>query len=128
MKKHPLFPISDWKWFGHAGHFIGGYACRFHLCTQVGPWLVSTVGELAWSTHAKGSPFEDVGYGRKFETMVFKAGKTCRAMDCNCGLPSLSPPTELAMRGYNTAGEATAGHLDLCHEFSRTAKVKRGAK
>jgi hypothetical protein len=33
------------RWFGHAGHFICAEWCRFHLCTQVGPYLISTVGE-----------------------------------------------------------------------------------
>lgn len=36
---------SDWKWFGNAGHLCVGSKCRFHLCTQVGGYLVSTVGE-----------------------------------------------------------------------------------
>ena len=34
------------KWFGSPGHFICSFDCRFHLCTQVGDYLVSTVGEL----------------------------------------------------------------------------------
>ena len=36
---------TDWEWFGLSGHFIYAYRCRFHLCTKVGPWLVSTVGQ-----------------------------------------------------------------------------------
>jgi len=32
----------------HAGHFILGHKCRFHLATYVGGYIVSTVGEL-WS-------------------------------------------------------------------------------
>ena len=37
--------VSKWKWFGHAGHFICGTHCRFHPPTQVGKYLISTVGE-----------------------------------------------------------------------------------
>ena len=42
---------QDWKWFRHPGHFICARWCRFHLCTQVGKWLVSTVGEY-WPERA----------------------------------------------------------------------------
>ena len=37
---------ADWKWYGHPGHFILGDKCRFHLATVVGPFMISTVGEL----------------------------------------------------------------------------------
>ena len=36
---------AHWKWFGHAGHLCVGRWCQFHLCTSVGKYLVSTVGE-----------------------------------------------------------------------------------
>ena len=36
---------ADWEWYGNAGHFICGHSCRFHLCTKVGSYLISTVGE-----------------------------------------------------------------------------------
>ena len=36
---------NNWKWFGSPGHFNGGAWCRFHLCTQVGKYVISTVGE-----------------------------------------------------------------------------------
>jgi hypothetical protein len=99
--------MSRVKWFGHAGHFILGHRCRFHLCTQVGKYLVSTVGELwhergsreiharivdpAWfdaNRHRLGDDFDAayfkrfgydaIGCDRKYETMVFKAGARCR--------------------------------------------------
>ncbi len=38
-------PESEWRWFGNAGHLCVADWCRFHLCTQIGPFLVSTVGE-----------------------------------------------------------------------------------
>ena len=40
-----MIPVSDWIWFGTPGHFICANYCRFHLCTRVGDYLVSTVGE-----------------------------------------------------------------------------------
>ena len=36
---------KEWKWYGNAGHFIGSNSCRFHLCTEIGDFLVSTVGD-----------------------------------------------------------------------------------
>lgn len=121
---------SEWEWFGHAGHFICGQWCRFHLCTKVGPYLVSTVGELVHPRHSKGSeraeaewlkdnaPGEDVGCDRKYETMVFKAGAPCSLPDCNCGLPTLDDATELDMLGANKAGDARDNHMTLCEHYA----------
>ena len=103
-------PRSDWKWFGNAGYLIVGHMCRFHLCTQVGGYLISTVGQywperpsreihasvydpewLSRNRHRQGDDFdhaymkrfgyEEIGCGRTFETMVFRAGPICK---CGC--------------------------------------------
>ena len=132
---------ADWKWFGHAGHLIVGQWCRFHLCTLVGKYLVSTVGEYVpdegvreitarcrgitleghgdarLADYMKKIGFEEIGAGRKYETMVFLAGQPCEAKDCHCGLPEISGD-ELAWRGYNDAGSTAKGHLELCKEYS----------
>ena len=89
-----------WKWFGTPGHLCVAKWCRFHLCTKVGKYLVSTVGEYIHpyshgfkSERDEGEWLnknlfgEEIGFGRKFETMVFRAGKPCTTKDCNCGLP-----------------------------------------
>lgn len=153
MKKQPKIvpiPMSEWKWFGNAAHFICSHWCRFHMATQVGPYLVSTVGEfwpergsreiharcrdpkwLAANGHLLGDAFdfaymqrfgyEEVGCGRKYETMVFKAGKPCRAKGCRCGVPAISG-SELDFSGYNDAGSATAGHMKLCKKYAAGAE------
>ena len=137
---------KDWQWFGHAGHFICAHWCRFHLCTKVGDYLVSTVGEywperssreiharihdpawLARNQHRKGDDFdlaymerfgfEDIGFERKYETMVFKAGKPCTSAECGCGLPKIDS-SELDFGAYNDAGTATRGHLAICERWS----------
>jgi len=135
------------RWFGHAAHFILGHRCRFHLATQVGKYLVSTVGEL-WSErptreiiarsddpkwleanrHLLGDDFDHayfkrfgydtVGCDRKYETMVFKAGAPCKSKDCGCGLPTIDG-SEQDFAGYNDAGSATAGHLKLVKKWSK---------
>lgn len=144
--------MSNWKWFGHAGHFICGHQCRFHLATKVGKYLVSTVGELwpergsreihakvhdpqwlAENIHLKGDifdhaymsrfGFEEVGCDRKYETMVFLAGKPCKSKSCGCGLPVISG-SELDFQGYNNAGDATRGHLKLCQKWSKKQNKK----
>lgn len=131
------------KWFGNAAHFICGDRCQFHLATQVGRYLVSTVGEMwserssreinarhadpAWlaeheqlkgdffdAAYMKRFGFEEIGYQRKYETMVFKAGKPCT---CGCGIPKISGDS-LDFAPYNDAKSATAGHMRLVKKWS----------
>jgi hypothetical protein len=121
-----MVPESDWKWFGFAAHFICGRWCRFHLATQVGEFLVSTVGQLVHPKDSKGRENVDaaylaeypngaeIGYQRFYETMVFKAGPPCDAPGCNCGLPLPTDHGELDMEGYNDPGAATIGHRMMC--------------
>jgi len=135
------------KWYGHAGHFICGHMCRFHLCTKVGKYLVSTVGEMwpsrssreihasvydrKWleeNIHLKGDYFDDaymkkfgyqeIGSDRKYETMVFRSGKKCDSPKCGCGIPSIASPN-LDFLAYNDAGSATKGHMDLIKKWSK---------
>lgn len=132
-----MIPTDQWRWFGNAGHFICAQWCRFHLCTQVGDYLVSTVGEhvpdegvreivaqsrgvdLTGRGDARLHDFMqkvgfcEIGYGRTYETMVFRAGAPCAAPGCGCGLPAIDGE-EQDMRGYTDAGAATAGHMALC--------------
>lgn len=127
---------NEWRWFGTAGHLIVGRWCRFHLCTQVGPWLVSTVGEYVHPRHSEGSERaeakylerhpngEEIGYGRTYETMVFRAGEPCVDPECNCGMPSPTDWNELDSIGYNNRGDATRGHLALCERWA--AKNEKG--
>jgi hypothetical protein len=50
-KRKSDIPVHNWKWFGSAAHFICGRWCRFHLATQVGRYLISTVGEFVHPRH-----------------------------------------------------------------------------
>jgi hypothetical protein len=144
--RNSIVPPEEWKWFGNVGHFICGHMCRFHLCTLVGEYLVSTVGEfwpernvreihakindIAWlSTHRdlRGDAFdhaymrrfgyEEVGYQRKYETMVFNAGEPCSAEGCGCGLPALKDGMELDFLPANDAKTATENHMQLCKKY-----------
>jgi hypothetical protein len=139
-------PESKWKWFGNAGHFICARDCQFHICTLVGEYLVSTIGEmwpersvrevhakvynptwLAENRHLKGDDFDaaymgkfgyaEVGFSHKYETMVFKAGTPCTRAECNCGLPEIDG-SALDFEGYNDAGAATRGHMEMCRKWA----------
>jgi hypothetical protein len=138
--------MSEWRWFGHAAHFICGQDCRFHLATQIGPWLVSTVGEYLPDSNVReiladsrgiqlqgqGDArradwmrkvgWESIGYERLYETMVFRAGKPCQSTECGCGLPELASGSELDFEGYNTAGDATRGHYRMCEKWSQKSE------
>ena len=106
---------SEWKWFGHPAHFIGSRNCRFHLATVIGEHMVSTVGD--YYPASLDGPV-DIGCNRKFETMVFAlTGTVCESSDCECELPDINPQ-ELDMRGYQTAGDAAAGHMAICMEWA----------
>lgn len=146
-----LWPKADWKWFGNVGHFIAGSSCQFHLCTVVGPWLVSTIGEYwpdrevrAITARSRGIEItgrgdlwdadymEKIGWGevglnRQYETMVFVAGKPCTVPECRCGIPSISGE-ERDFAGYNERRHATVGHRRFCDRWSRVpehARVER---
>jgi hypothetical protein len=111
-----------WKWFGHAAHLCVGPWCRFHLATQVGKYIVSTVGDYYPDESTRkvlGNPPIEIGYQRKYETMVFRAGPKCSEPDCKCGMPIPSDWSELEMAPYNTAGEATQGHYKMCEKWER---------
>jgi hypothetical protein len=139
---------SEWHWFGHAGHLIVGHDCRFHLATQVGPWWISTVGEYlpdstvrevlaeSRSIQLEGrsdareadwlrkAGYEEIGYKRKYETMVFRAGPSCQDEDCGrCGIPFPTDFTELEMQPYNDAGSATRGHYATCEKWANQPDI-----
>ncbi len=133
---------ENWVWMPHAGHLIVGNDCRFHLNTYVGKYIISTVGEW-WSDrkvreiHAKvckpkwlekniqrlGDDFDhayfkefgymEIGCGRTYKTMVFRAKKS---KDKCCPFEMISG--EKDFDGYNDAGDAYKGHLELCKKWT----------
>lgn len=128
MRGSKHVPASEWKWFGVSAHFICGEWCRFHLATQIGEYIVSTVGKYVHPSDSKNEHEDytflkkhpngkEIGCGRFYETMVFKAGKPCKAKGCNCGLPSISG-SELMSDVYTEAGPATDGHRAMCEKVA----------
>jgi hypothetical protein len=144
---HLRHPRSTWEWYGSAGHLIVASECRFHLATKVGPWLVSTVGEwvpdsASWHIFAESRGVElegqgdarradflnkvgfmEIGFGRKYETMVFRLGdERCTAPECDCGMPVVIDWSELDSDGYNVRGDAQRGHYEMCEKWAKIAE------
>jgi hypothetical protein len=95
-----------------AGHFIGAMNCCHHITTEVdGEYLVSTVGCYHPNhTRTPDGAVEtvDIGYKRKFETMVFRLG--------SLGIANMDL-TEIDMEGYNDAEAADDGHERMCQKW-----------
>lgn len=139
--------MSEWVWMPHAAHFILGDKCRFVLSTYLGNgYIVSTVGEL-WQDQAvrrisaevydpewylanrdkKGDNFDsvymekfgygDLGYDRKYETMVFKAVKNAPSQ-CEACQYVIESGQSLDFSGYTNAKEAYNGHMEMCKKWS----------
>lgn len=130
---------DKWIWMPHAGHFIGGRDCRFHLNTYVGGYIVSTVGEyepamvireieakcLGIKLEGKGDSLREdallklgytkIGLNRIYETMVFKAK---RSVEDKCCRWTVSKFRELDFKGYNKAEDALKGHMELCKKWA----------
>lgn len=116
-----MIPREDWRWFGLAAHLCVARHCLFHLATQVGDYVVSTVGaydppeevrEIHKEIHGEDPLWHEIGCGRTFETMVFRVLPE-GLCECGCGMPSMNR-SELATEGYNDAAEAQEGHMAMC--------------
>lgn len=123
----------------HAAHLIVARDCQFHLATCVGGYIVSTVGEylpdepvreifaesrritlvgkgdtrLADYMQKRG--FEEIGAGRKYETMVFRSRKS----DNKCCPWTAAGWLEIDAKGYNGPDEAYEGHMQMCAKWAR---------
>ena len=100
------------------GHFIAAAYCRFFRAALINDrWLVSTVGDY-WP-RGSGSERETVGFGRLYETMVFRvAHPTCSECDPPCGMPIVEDWTDLEMAPANTEDDAILNHERLCREWA----------
>lgn len=134
--------MSDWIWMPHPGHLIVSRDCRFHLNTKVGRYIVSTVGEylpdaevreiLANSRsielggrgdarcadYMQKIGFEDIGFGRKYETMVFPAKESGE----KCCPWVAADWSNIDSDGCNDPGDAYAGHLAMCRKYEALSK------
>lgn len=106
---------ENWRWCGHAHHFIGANSCRFHLCTWVGDYLVSTVGD--YRPHGERRTL-GIGAEDWFETMVFPAERVDDPDDRGlCHGYRITGDSEVLCERYADAETANGGHLRLCFKF-----------
>lgn len=103
-------PESEWVWCGYAGHLIAAQNCRFHLCTRVGDFRISTVGDYHPAGSPPNGPAEEIGLHRFYETYVF-----CVVGD---GEGEVADWSEVDSEAYQTAEEADAGHMAVCRKYA----------
>lgn len=116
----------------HAGHFICGHMCQFHRNTYVNGYIVSTVGEytphhvfkkrggervLETRSDRDAFAFEELGYGRLYETMVFKAIRA-PANERQCCPWRHESGENIDFEGYNDAALANAGHEEMVAKWA----------
>lgn len=142
---------GQWEWYGNAAHLIVAEWCRFHLATKVGRFLVSTVGEYLpdegtrdvlartrgitlegrgdarHADYMRKIGYEEIGAGRKYETLVFRLGDPVAECECGCGLPRPEDWGEIDADGYNDPKAARAGHLAMCEKWSNPAAAENAA-
>lgn len=132
-------------WMPHPGHFVCANDCRFHLNTYVNGYIVSTVGEYwpdssvrrlhaqlndivikgegdDWDrNYFKKFGYEEIGAGRKYETMVFKA-----VMVKNTCCPYRANHDKMFdFSGYNDAEAAYLGHMKMIRKWSKKKTKKK---
>lgn len=102
---------AGWKWYGYAGHFIGGSSCAFHLSTGIPGFLISTVGDYRPGRTEKR---ETLGAADDsfFETFVFK----CEGEDAN-GNPIINY-SEIDGNRYADSLSAERGHYEFCEKYA----------
>ena len=102
-------------WYGSAGHFCAAGMCKFHLCTEVGEYLVSTIGEYYPKEKGKMEPI-GAGLSNFYETYVFNLdGTRC---GCGCGLPGYEL-SEIEGIRYETPKEANEGHMEMIEKYQK---------
>lgn len=106
-------PESEWKWFGFAAHFCLARRCEFHLTTQVGNKLISSVGGLQPIEEDNENRWEEIGCGRKFETLVFNIIDT----ESENKIPPIDY-SEVESVCANTSKECHENHMRLCHKYA----------
>lgn len=100
-----------WKWYGYAGHFIGGPSCTYHLSTRVGGYLISTVGD--YRPYGNNHERQTIGAGADsfYETYVF------RVTGEDDGNPTLVDWSEIDGERYAESLAAEAGHYRYCWKY-----------
>lgn len=95
-----------------------------HLHTRVGDYRISTVGDYhpPDGAHSRMAAMQDIGYGRKFETFVFRvSGEGFH------GEGEVAEWSEIDSEGYNEMVDAERGHMAMCRKYARIDGGRRSA-
>jgi hypothetical protein len=115
-------PHSEWNWYGMAAHFIGASDCLFHMATEIGGYMISTVGDYR-PRECDGSRGDrtSIGFGRDYETFVFKtSGREC---GCGCCMPGLDL-CEIDSEPANDPATARINHMAMCEKYASRIGAK----
>jgi hypothetical protein len=112
---------------------IGGDA--LYIVSTVGEWFPSQsareclaesrgiilegMGDAREVDYMKKIGYKDIGYQRKYETMVFHAKLREDANGQCCPYECIYDGGELDTNGYNDHAEAAVGHYEMCLKWSK---------
>lgn len=108
----PPIPMDQWRWDGHAGHFIGVTDCNFRLHTRIGDYRISTVGDW-WPKGWEGDQPKEIGSRRTHETFVFRVSGPDEG--------EVSDWSEIETDGYTDCEAARLGHMAMCAKYAAVA-------
>ncbi len=123
MSNANAIPRDQWRYTGSAGHWIMGRYCRWHLRTEIGSFLVSTVGEAPDRTLSR--PDKEVLVttgieGETYETMTFPLSlDRCMSAECDCGERIVHDWGGISCKRTHTRGEAQRAHDEECERVAR---------
>jgi hypothetical protein len=109
---------------GCAGHFIAADSCRYRRHTQVGNYRISTFGNYFPAGERER---REVGCDRFFETEVFETSDEPAYESEGCGCMTVVSWSAIEMVGYQTAGEAHAGHEAMVDKYAMWSEPKEAA-
>ena len=109
---------SKWVWMPHAAHFICADRCLFRLATYVGGYIVSTIGEMRNIHNHDKIFFEEIGFGRKYESFVFFAKKQKDKCGCQYVI-DMDKDCEIDSLPANDPETAYKNHIELCEKWSK---------
>lgn len=81
--------------------------------------LISKKGDEYDFYYRKHIGFEEIGFNRTYETMVFPAVKCLEGEGANCCPWRQKSGESIEVFGYNTPDEATIGHYKACEKFDK---------
>ena len=121
-----MIPESQWRWFGYPMHFICADRCLWHLATQVGEYVVSSVGHMRPYIIDTGIGWKDaepIGCNDAiYEVFVFRV--TGRH---DCGCPTIEG---IELEGYRFGQKAwdehevaEGKHRELCLRYAEMQDV-----